>query len=191
MGWRWGGMGTWIGELDSFSHLLLLCSYFFSLSTSARGHKHKETKNCNINFYQATRKPFPRPHLGSERPAPGHTKSTTIFKYLQCNTMSFSHNDSPRYSRLGDKVSSFSQCHCRACGIVSPSRSCCIFLGLLWHWSASDCQSQPEATDNGHCLMETIPQHLNKVERKGGKKVFNVELIQPTMDHSTFLNWPW
>lgn len=92
-----------------------------------------------------------------------------------------SRNDSPRYSHLDDKVSSSSQCHCRACGIGSPSLSCCIFLGLQWHWSASAGQSQPEAIDNGHCQMETIPQHLNKEETKGENRYLKLH----------FYNWRW
>lgn len=89
----------------------------------------------------------------------GHLSAT---RFCIC----LSDNDSPRCSHLDDRVSNFSQCHCTACGIGSPSQSCCIVLGLQWHWSASDCRSQPEAIGNGHCQMETIPQHLKKMEAR-------------------------
>jgi hypothetical protein len=105
-------------------------------------------------------------------------ESFVILSYFQCN---FCICDSPRYSHLDDRVSSFSPCHCRAFGIESPNLSCCIFLGLQWHWSAFDCQSQPEATDNGHCLMETILQHLKGTDTRGESKYLRLN----------FYNWKW
>lgn len=70
------GQGRAYWGLDSFSHLLLLCSHFFSLSASTGGHKHKETKIARWTSNQATPKPFPRLHQGWEEPgspALGHT----------------------------------------------------------------------------------------------------------------------
>lgn len=101
-----------------------------------------------------------------------------------------SDSDSPRYSHPDDKVSSFFLCHCRASDTVSPNRNCYTFLGLQWHWSASGCRNQPEAIDSGHCLMETIPQHLQWAETKG-KWMFKIELLQLKLDYSTYLNWPF
>lgn len=103
----------------------------------------------------------------------------------------FPASDLPRYSHLDDRVSNFSLCRCRASGTGSPNLSCYIFLGLQWHWSASDFQSQPEAIDNGRCLMETIPQHLKMGRGKIEKWIFKFELVQLTMEYSTYLNWPW
>lgn len=168
-------MGQGALGLRPISPLFGLHSHFFSRSASTRGHKHKDKKQ------KWKDQPSGRPHPTFTSPDCARTwrgwghKSATQF------CVCLSDNDSPRCSHPGDRASSFSQCHCTACGTGSPSLSCCIFLALQRNWSASDCQSQPEAIDNGHCRMETIPQHLKKVEAREENGYLELKLY----------NWRW
>lgn len=95
--------------------------------------------------------------------------------------------DLPRYSHPGGRVSNSSPYHCTACGTVSPSLSYCISLGFQWRWSASDYQSLPEATDNGHCLMGTNPQHLKRAQARGKKGMCKLN-AKFKMDYFAYFN---
>ena len=90
--------------LVSFSHLLLLCSHFFSLSESTRGRTHTETKIARSVSNHFTPKPFPRLYQGWEESdsyssAKEHTRTHYLFQIsansILCLFLTVTHPDIP------------------------------------------------------------------------------------------------